>query len=197
MRSDTLRRIGTWVKILLVIAACLLLVLFIRRSPESPGERTPEVTVKSDTITIRDTIYVPTPQLGSTKSIGFTPATLPIWIQPNEDKPNSHRPVYDEQTTEEDEAANPDSPDSATVSIPIEQRHYTGSDYEAWVSGWNPTLDSLRVYTHTRQVTTTTEITRWRRHHWGVSIGAGATVNHKGEIRPGIFIGVSYTFLSF
>lgn len=78
---------------------------FIRRSPEPLGERPPEVTVKSDTITIRDTIYVPTPRLESTKSLGFTPVTLPIWIPPTDDKPSSHRPESDELTAKVDEDA--------------------------------------------------------------------------------------------
>lgn len=197
MRSDTLRRIGSWVKLLLVIAACLLFAFFIRRSPEPPGERPPEVTVKSDTITIRDTIYVPTPQLASTKSLGFTPITLPIWIPPTEGKTDSHRPESDEPTAEVDEAAETEPPDSATVRIPIEQRHYTGDDYEAWISGYNPSLDSLRIYLPTQQITTTTQVTRWKTKRWGISIGAGMLACPKGGIQPGIFIGVSYTFLTF
>lgn len=37
-----------------------------------------------------------------------------------------------------------------TLMIPIEQRYYTTDAYKAWVSGYNPKLDSIVVYnTHT------------------------------------------------
>lgn len=82
--------------------------------------------MKTDTVTIRDTVYIPAPQLSSVKPLGFTPVTLPIWIPPTGSKADNHRPESDEPTTEANEAAETEPPDSATVSIPIEQRHYTG-----------------------------------------------------------------------
>ena len=197
MRSDTIRRIWSWVKLRLVIAAFLLFVYFIRRSPESPGERPPEVTVTRDTVTIRDTIYVPTPQPANSKSLGFTQVTLPRWIPPTANKSDNHRQESDVPTTDVDEAEETEPLDSATVSIPIEQRHYTGDDYEAWVSGWHPRLDSLRIYRPTQQITTTAQVTRWKTKRWGLSIGAGMVASPKGGIQPGIFIGASYTFLAF
>lgn len=37
-----------------------------------------------------------------------------------------------------------------TLMIPIEQKYYQGESYKAWVSGYNPRLDSIVVYnTHT------------------------------------------------
>lgn len=196
MRSGTIRCIGSWVKLLLVITACLLFAYFIRRSPEPPGERPPEVTVKSDTITIRDTIYVPTPQLENTKSLGLIPVTLPIW-RPTEKPKQVDEPTTDELTAEADDEIETEPPDSVAVAIPIEQKHYKGDDYDAWVSGWNPSLDSLRIYRPTQQITTTTQITRWKTKRWGMSIGAGMVASPKGGIQPGIFIGASYTFLAF
>lgn len=197
MRSDTLRRIGSQLKLLLIIVTGVLFVYVIRRCPELSGERPSEVVIKSDTITIRDTIYVPAPQLKSTKRLGFTPVTLPVWMPSTADKTSSDRAEADDPATEIVEAAETEPPDSATVSIPIEQRHYTGDDYEAWVSGWNPSLDSLRIYRPTQQITTTTKSTRWKTKRWGMSIGAGMVASPRGGIQPGIFIGASYTFLSF
>lgn len=199
MRNDTIQRIGRWAKLLLVIVAGFIFVYVIRRCSKPPGERPPEVTVISDTITIRDTIYVPTPQPESNKNLGYTPVTLPTWIpiSPKDGKNDNHLPESNESTNETDEAAEIEHPDSATVSIPIEQRHYTGDDYEAWVSGWNPSLDSLQIYRPTQQITTTTQVTRWKTKRWGLSIGAGIVASPKGGIQPGIFIGASYTFLAF
>ena len=33
-----------------------------------------------------------------------------------------------------------------TLMIPIEQKYYAGESYKAWVSGYNPRLDSIVVY---------------------------------------------------
>ena len=33
-----------------------------------------------------------------------------------------------------------------TLMIPIEHKYYTGESYKAWVSGYNPRLDSIVVY---------------------------------------------------
>ena len=33
-----------------------------------------------------------------------------------------------------------------TLMIPIEQKYYAGDSYKAWVSGYNPRLDSIVVY---------------------------------------------------
>lgn len=197
MRSDTLRRILSWVKLLLVIAAFHLFVYYIRRSLESPVEWPPEVTVTRDTVTIRDTIYVPTPQPANSKSLGFTQVTLPRWIPPTADKSDNRRQESDVPTTDVDEAEETEPLDSATVSIPIEQRHYTGDDYEAWVSGWHPRLDSLRIYRPTQQITTTAQVTRWKAKRWGLSIGAGIAATPSGTIHPCIFLGATYTFLAF
>lgn len=194
MRSDIFQRIASWVKLLLVIAACVLFAYLIRRNPDQAGERPPVVTVKSDTITIRDTIYISTPQLAGTKSLGITPITLPIWRPPIENKTDKESEEAADVIDEENET---EPPDSVTVAIPIEQRHYTSNDYEAWVSGWNPSLDSLRIYQQTRQISTTTEVTRWKTRRWGISGGVGVVVTPNGEIKPGLFIGASYTFLAF
>lgn len=40
-----------------------------------------------------------------------------------------------------------------TLIIPIEQRYYAGESYKAWVSGYNPKLDSLQIYQQTKIVT--------------------------------------------
>lgn len=44
--------------------------------------------------------------------------------------------------------------DTLFVTIDREQRHYRGDDYEAWVSGYRPALDSIHVFPETRYITT-------------------------------------------
>lgn len=86
-----------------------------------------EVVTKTDTLAVRDTI-------------------------------REIRPVYVEKTrTDTMLVAVRDTirlRDTLFVTIDREQRHYRGDDYDAWVSGWRPALDSIRVYPETRYITT-------------------------------------------
>ena len=43
--------------------------------------------------------------------------------------------------------------DSVLVEVPIESRHYRADDYDAWVSGYHPSLDSIRVYRQKEYIT--------------------------------------------
>ena len=78
-----------------------------------------EAVTKTDTLTVRDTI-------------------------------REIRPVYVEKTmTDTMLVAVRDTirlRDTLFVAIDREQRHYRGDDYEAWVSGCRPALDSIRVF---------------------------------------------------
>lgn len=79
--------------------------------------------------------------------------------------------------------------DSGVVELPVIQRHYGDSTYEAWVSGpLDPRLDSVRVFAATT-VVTRREPGRRKRWHIGPSVGIGCTPH---GFEP--FIGVSVTF---
>jgi len=43
--------------------------------------------------------------------------------------------------------------DSVLVEVPIESRHYNTPEYDAWVSGYQPSLDSIRVYQKENYIT--------------------------------------------
>ena len=43
--------------------------------------------------------------------------------------------------------------DSVLVEVPIESRHYNSPEYDAWVSGYQPSLDSIRVYQKENYIT--------------------------------------------
>lgn len=89
--------------------------------------------------------------------------------------------------------------DTAYVVVEREQRHYQGDDYDAWVSGWRPALDSIRVYPETRYITSE-YISVTSRKRWGIGIQAGYGVSLPGgktQIAPYIGVGISYNFLRF
>ena len=78
------------------------------------------------------------------------------------------------------------SRDSAEVVIPITQKEYKGEDYQAWVSGYQPSLDSLLVFSKTQEITT-----REKPKRWSVGLSAGYGFTPKGS-QP--FVGVSLTY---
>ena len=87
-------------------------------------------------------------------------------------------------------------PDSADVVIPITQKVYEDSSYTAYVSGYNPLLDSL-IFRMPKEIITIREYQKPKR--WGVGLQVGYGMNVKGtpQFTPYIGIGVSYNLFSF
>lgn len=72
--------------------------------------------------------------------------------------------------------------DSIDVPIPIAQKRYDDSLYTAWVSGYRPALDSIRL--HMPEVQTSTTITNTivrpqPRISLGIQVGTGYGLIHK------------------
>jgi hypothetical protein len=86
------------------------------------------------------------------------------------------------------------SQDSAIVELPITQRHYVDSTYEAWVSGLvDPRLDSIRIFAPTTIITKR----EWKPpKRWHIGITAGYGYGAKG-FQPYIGVGVTYSIISF
>lgn len=83
--------------------------------------------------------------------------------------------------------------DSVMVELPVLQRHYADSTYEAWVSGpVDPRLDSLRVFAP-RTVITKRERKPPKRWHIGVTAGYGYT---RHGFEPYVGVGVTYSIIS-
>lgn len=89
--------------------------------------------------------------------------------------------------------------DTAYIVVEREQKHYRGDDYEAWVSGYRPRLDSIYVFPETRYITNEIEVKR-KTAKWGIGIQAGygvALPDGKPQMAPYIGIGISYNFIRF
>lgn len=83
--------------------------------------------------------------------------------------------------------------------LPVQQKHYREDEYEAWVSGYRPQLDSCRVFPETKYVTKTVQDMR-KPTRWGIGIQAGYGVGvSSGQIRafPYIGVGFSYNIIQF
>ena len=78
--------------------------------------------------------------------------------------------------------------DSIEVPVPIEQKRYDDSLYTAWVSGFEPNLDSIRLYQTTIVETVTKTVVKPSPLiTFGIHAGAGWGVFHR---QPDLYIGV-------
>lgn len=82
--------------------------------------------------------------------------------------------------------------DSVFVEVPIEQKVYSDSNYTAWVSGYNPRLDSIsinhqEVSFHNKLVNNKGS----KRLYLGIQVGYGITPR---GLQPYLGLGVSYKF---
>ena len=85
--------------------------------------------------------------------------------------------------------------DSAAVAIPITQKRYEGDDYRAYVSGYEPSLDSIFVFPKT---TVIRERSRKPPNKWHIGITGGYGYGFKSkEAEPYIGIGITYSIISF
>ena len=63
--------------------------------------------------------------------------------------------------------------DTVAVQVPITSKHYGSKDYDAWVSGFEPSLDSIKVYNETQYITETITRTVKDNKHFFLDAGAG------------------------
>lgn len=72
--------------------------------------------------------------------------------------------------------------DTVMVRLPIESKHYEGENYEAWVSGYEPSLDSINIYNRTI-------VQKPKR--WSIGVQGGVGITPKG-VQPYVGVGVAF-----
>lgn len=83
--------------------------------------------------------------------------------------------------------------DSIEVPIPIEQKRYEDSLYTAWVSGFRPALDSIRLHQPTIVETITRTIVKPApRLSVGLSVGPGISIDKNHHM--GIYVGFTANY---
>lgn len=179
-KDNGARMMRNLLSVVSVAAVCMVTWLCLKgctRRGDTPAVTADTVSVVRDTVVVRDTLYLPSPVAREERQVGTAVATVP-----------TQAPV---------DSACGRLPDSVRAVLPMVQRHYGDSLYDAWVSGpaagdARPALDSIRLYPrHTTVRETVT--TRAAPRRWGFSVGAGIVASPT-RIEPGIFIGVTYTF---
>ena len=162
-------------------------------------EKPVEVRVEHhvDWITIRDTV----PMMVESHLTGET-MTVTAMVRPEADASGTAAGHQHATNHEPDKPAmelKPDTMvtvsivgDSATVTLPVEQRVYEDSLYTAYVSGYRPRLDSINLRVpHTYTTVTRTVSKPAKRWAIGPTIGAGYGIVGK---QPDVFVGVSLTW---
>lgn len=91
--------------------------------------------------------------------------------------------------------------DTIYIKLPKEQKTYQNKNYQAWISGYIPELDSIHIFHNTQQIITSTTIrSKQKRYRWGLGIHAGyglSIQNNTIKVAPGISVGLNYHFIMF
>ena len=82
--------------------------------------------------------------------------------------------------------------DTVTISLPFVQKQYKDSSYSAWISGYEPSLDSIRVFPKTT-IIRESKVVRQKDRRWGVFGGIGIGVSDR--ITPCVGVGIGYRIL--
>ena len=170
IKDDTIKY---FLKIITLVFAVLLIFNIVNAIGyfvnEHRNAHPGEMKVKVDTLFVYDTIFVEKPVINKVEIIDTL--LLPV-------------PITDTLMLH----------DTVLVHLPIEQRQYSDPRYTAWVSGYRPQLDSIRIYQQrefiTKEIKTVTKSKRW-----GIGLQAGYGIAlHKGQIHPAPYIGVGLSY---
>lgn len=86
------------------------------------------------------------------------------------------------------------------IEVPMEQKHFTDSTtYDAWVSGYKPRLDSLRIFSASMQIDVTNTPPTAPRKRFGFGIQGGMGIQYdmtdkQFGVGPYLGIGIDWRF---
>lgn len=149
--------------------------ILIFRTNQSGRISRKEIIIQTDTLRIRDTVLIAKP---ATKTI----RTIDTIYIPKKQIDTIIRT------------------DTVFIKLPKEQHYYEDSRYSAWISGYRPQLDSIRIYPEHQIITNTLSPYKSKSTILGIGIqiGYGATLNGNQVITsPYIGIGVSWNLIQF
>ena len=174
------------VTLALLVAACAWIAF--HAAPPKPPQ--PEEVIKHDTLWRDTTLHSPTPSASiQTGRIVYVRVPYPVPVSGGACQGTG---TWQDSATYQSPGTpgTPGSRDSIDVPIPIVQKRYDDSLYTAWVSGYQPQLDSIRL--HQPEVVTTIERTIVKpAPRWSIGPSVGAGVSITGEQRAGIYLGFS------
>lgn len=164
-----------------------------------------KVTV--DTVTVRDTVRITEPSAADSVVTGVIRVPVALPTEPTVPKaeievfePGRLSEVMDGHAvnkggSEAQETGKIAGKDTAWAVVPRTQKRYVDSTYMAWISGYEPRLDSIEVYQKTVVVTKRVEgRVKNRRFNVGLTGGFGYGVFTR---KPDVWVGVGCTWRMF
>ena len=190
--------------VVLFLGAALIMAIGYGLWEHGTVKRLREQIAKSETIRVTevrtDTIPDTIPKIAEEKQVGVL--KVPVNGILSRLKPAYSTENIDIKQKEVEnssyDAMQPTSID--TIELPKMQRVYTDdSTYRAWVSGYEPRLDSINVYRKTIKETVTISVptkkkrTFWQRFNIGIQAGYGLGLDDK-KAHPYLGGGVGFSF---
>lgn len=164
-----------------------------------------KVTV--DTVTVRDTVRITEPSAADSVVTGVIRVPVALPTEPTVPKaeievfePGRLSEVMDGHTSnkggsEAQGTGKTARKDTVWAVVPRTQKRYVDSTYMAWISGYEPRLDSIEVYQKTVVVTKRVEgRVKNRRFNVGLTGGFGYGVFTR---KPDVWVGVGCTWRMF
>lgn len=167
-----------------IVVTILIGFLVGRRCPRNAPGETP--TPKVGTLFIRDTNSFTEPQKEPSPDVLIKEIPVPVYVADS----SAIDSLLNECARLERVG------DSLKLVLLRVQRHYSDSTFDAWVSGVDPRLDSIKTYQTNMVITKEIPVIRVKKTRWGIGIQAGVTADKEGVL-PYVGVGVSYNILSW
>ena len=151
----------------------------------------------ADTVVVSDTVRGVMPTEKDEKVVGTV--ALPLVPSPHRDGRDYNKPYLGGGATDET-AANGENEgkigasDTVWATVPRTQKRYEDSTYTAWVSGYEPRLDSIEVYQKTVTITKRETVSKRNRFNVGLTGGVGYGIFTR---KPDVWVGVGCTWRIF
>ena len=145
-----------------------------------------EVVVQTDTLFIRDTNTFTEPKSDPSPDVLIKEIPVPVYVADS----SAIDSLLNECARLERVG------DSLRLVLLRVQRHYSDSTFDAWVSGVDPRLDSIKTYQTNMVITREIPVIQVKKTRWGLGVQAGAGVGKDG-LTPYVGVGVSYNILSW
>lgn len=173
-------------QMILLVAAGVTAGAFLHecQSPKPLQPPEPQGYTVIDTISYIDTIPYYFPEPKQEVSFGTKITFLPVFI--TRDSAINIPQICNNDVN--------NIPDSVAVEIPITQKEYEGKEYHAWVSGYEPSLDSIFVFARHDVVTIREPPNKPKR--WGIGVFAGYGITPQG-FQPCAGISLNYNIWNF
>lgn len=154
--------------LLFIIGATIAFMLGVAAALEWQKFTRVEPTTIVETVTVRDTVTIEKPVVRGSLIVRYKRVEVPVTVR------DTIR-------------------DTTFIEIPIESKYYNGKNYEAWVSGFQPSLDSISVFNEIKYIR---EIEECEDKRWGLglSVGYGAV---KDRLQPFVGISVNYNMFTW